>query len=46
MRALWLHYPDDKQARGQSQEYLWGRNLLIAPVYEKGATSRDRAPFS
>jgi alpha-glucosidase (family GH31 glycosyl hydrolase) len=41
MRALWLHYPDDKQARGQSQEYLWGRDLLIAPVYEKGATARD-----
>jgi alpha-glucosidase/alpha-D-xyloside xylohydrolase len=41
MRTLWLHYPDDRQARGQSQEYLWGRNLLIAPVYEKGATSRD-----
>jgi alpha-glucosidase/alpha-D-xyloside xylohydrolase len=41
MRALWLHYPDDKQALGQSQEYLWGRNLLIAPVYKKGATSRD-----
>jgi alpha-glucosidase (family GH31 glycosyl hydrolase) len=31
MRALWLHYPDDKQARGQSQVYLWGRNMLIAP---------------
>lgn len=41
MRALWLHYPDDRQARGQSQEYLWGRDMLIAPVYEKGATSRD-----
>jgi alpha-glucosidase/alpha-D-xyloside xylohydrolase len=41
MRALWLHYPDDKQALGQSQEYLWGRNMLIAPVYEKGATSRE-----
>jgi alpha-glucosidase (family GH31 glycosyl hydrolase) len=41
MRALWLHYPDDKQALGQSQAYLWGRNMLIAPVYEKGATSRD-----
>jgi alpha-glucosidase/alpha-D-xyloside xylohydrolase len=40
MRALWLHYPGDKQARGQSQEYLWGRSLLIAPVYEKGAKSR------
>jgi alpha-glucosidase (family GH31 glycosyl hydrolase) len=41
MRALWLHYPADKQALGQSQEYLWGRNMLIAPVYEKGAMSRD-----
>jgi alpha-glucosidase/alpha-D-xyloside xylohydrolase len=41
MRALWLHYPDDKQARGQSQEYLWGRAMLIAPVYEKGAAARD-----
>jgi alpha-glucosidase/alpha-D-xyloside xylohydrolase len=41
MRALWLHYPDDKRALGQSQEYLWGRNMLVAPVYEKGATSRD-----
>lgn len=40
MRALWLHYPGDKQARGQSQEYLWGRNMLVAPVYEKGAASR------
>jgi alpha-glucosidase/alpha-D-xyloside xylohydrolase len=40
MRALWLHYPGDKQALGQSQEYLWGRHLLIAPVYEKGAPSR------
>jgi alpha-glucosidase (family GH31 glycosyl hydrolase) len=41
MRALWLHYPDDRRALGQSQEYLWGRDMLIAPVYEKGATSRD-----
>jgi alpha-glucosidase (family GH31 glycosyl hydrolase) len=41
MRALWLHFPNDKQALGQSQEYLWGREILIAPVYEKGATTRD-----
>jgi len=40
MRALWLHYPDDPVARGRGNEYLWGRDLLIAPVYEKGATSR------
>jgi alpha-glucosidase (family GH31 glycosyl hydrolase) len=41
MRALWLHYPHDEQAIGQSEEYLWGRDMLIAPVYEKAATSRD-----
>ncbi|HTF28754.1 MAG TPA: TIM-barrel domain-containing protein, partial [Flavitalea sp.] len=41
MRALWLHYPDDEKARGTGNEYLWGRDLLIAPVFEKGATSRN-----
>jgi alpha-glucosidase/alpha-D-xyloside xylohydrolase len=41
MRALWLHYPDDERARGLGDQYLWGRDLLIAPVYEKGATTRD-----
>ncbi|MCP5073623.1 MAG: DUF5110 domain-containing protein, partial [Rhodobacteraceae bacterium] len=41
MRSLWLHYPKDKQARGTGDEYLWGRDMLIAPVYEKGATSRE-----
>ena len=41
MRALWLHYPDDDRARSMGSEYLWGRDLLIAPVFTKGATSRD-----
>ncbi|HEY9426312.1 MAG TPA: TIM-barrel domain-containing protein, partial [Gemmatimonadaceae bacterium] len=41
MRALWLHYPDDEHARAVGNEYLWGRDLLVAPVYTKGATSRD-----
>ena len=41
MRALWLHYPEDTIARGLGSEYLWGRDLLIAPVFEKGATSRS-----
>lgn len=40
MRALWLHYPDDPQAVARSDEYLWGRDILVAPVTEKGATSR------
>ena len=41
MRAMWLHYPDDPRARGLGTQYLWGRDLLIAPVFTKGATSRD-----
>ena len=40
MRALWLHYPEDPIAAGMGSEYLWGRDLLIAPVFEKDATSR------
>jgi alpha-glucosidase (family GH31 glycosyl hydrolase) len=40
MRALWLQYPDDPQAVNLGDEYLWGRDLLIAPVVEKAATSR------
>jgi alpha-glucosidase (family GH31 glycosyl hydrolase) len=40
MRALWLHYPDDDVGKGLGDQYLWGGDLLIAPVYEKGAKSR------
>jgi alpha-glucosidase/alpha-D-xyloside xylohydrolase len=41
MRAMWLHYPDDAGARGIGNQFMWGRDLLIAPVFTKGATSRD-----
>ncbi len=41
MRAMWLEYPNDVHARGLADQYMWGRDLLIAPVYEKGATSRN-----
>src|SRR5215472_4859458 len=41
MRALWLHYPDDSQAIERSDEYMWGRDILVAPVTEKGATERE-----
>ncbi|HEX3358740.1 MAG TPA: TIM-barrel domain-containing protein [Tepidisphaeraceae bacterium] len=40
MRALWLHYPDDEIAMKLGDEYLWGRDLLVAPVVEKGEQSR------
>lgn len=41
MRAMWLHYPDDAVATKTGNQFLWGRDLLIAPVYEKSATSRE-----
>ncbi len=40
MRALWLHYPDDPEATKIGDEYLWGRDILVAPVLEKGAHAR------
>ena len=40
MRALWLHYPDDAQAVRLGDEYLWGRDLLVAPVVARGVKSR------
>ena len=40
MRALWLHYPDDATAVARGDEYLWGTDILVAPVVEKGATTR------
>jgi alpha-glucosidase/alpha-D-xyloside xylohydrolase len=40
MRTLWLHYPDDAQAVSRGDEYLWGRDLLVAPVVAKGVAER------
>ena len=40
MRALWLHHPRDARAVARGDQFLWGRDLLVSPVVEKGATSR------
>jgi hypothetical protein len=40
MRSLWLHYPDDPVAVARGDEYLWGRDMLVAPVTDQGATAR------
>jgi alpha-glucosidase/alpha-D-xyloside xylohydrolase len=37
---MWLHYPNDPIASAIGEQYLWGRDILVAPVVEKGATSR------
>jgi alpha-glucosidase/alpha-D-xyloside xylohydrolase len=41
VRALWLHYPNEAAAVTRGDEYLWGRDILVAPVVEQGATSRS-----
>ncbi|HUF68885.1 MAG TPA: TIM-barrel domain-containing protein [Longimicrobiales bacterium] len=40
MRSLWLHYPDDELAAARGDEYLWGRDILVAPVVEPGVQRR------
>ena len=41
MRQLALAYPDDPAAAGRDDEFLFGPDLLAAPVLEPGATERS-----
>jgi alpha-glucosidase len=36
-RPLFLHYPGDPEARRVQYQYLYGRDLLCAPVVRAGA---------
>lgn len=36
IRHLWLHYPHDRAALALKYQYLFGRDLLVAPVYRRG----------
>lgn len=38
MRALVLNYPDDPHVWDLGTEYLWGDDILVAPVTRRGAT--------
>jgi len=40
MRAMWLQYPEDEKAVGLGNQFMWGADLLIAPVFEKEAKTR------
>jgi alpha-glucosidase/alpha-D-xyloside xylohydrolase len=40
IRAMWLHYADEPAAVERGDQYLWGRDVLVAPVVDKGARSR------
>ncbi len=39
MRPLVLNYPGDPKAWALDHEYLWGDDLLVAPVTREGATA-------
>ncbi len=41
IRALWLEFPNDEQARLIDDSYIWGESFLVAPVYQKQATERQ-----
>lgn len=39
-RALFLHYPDDRETFTIQDQYLYGADLMVAPVIEEGAVTR------
>jgi alpha-glucosidase len=41
MRPLFLDYPDDENVAKMNDEFLFGEDLLVAPVVLQGATTRD-----
>lgn len=40
MRALFMDFPEDRQAATIGDQYMFGPAFLVAPVLEQGATSR------
>lgn len=40
-RPLLIHYPDDRRARRIHDQFMLGENLIMAPIFKEGATSRD-----
>src|SRR4051812_1898357 len=40
MRALFMDFPNDANVADMGDEYMFGPNLLVAPVSEQGATTK------
>lgn len=40
MRAMFLEYPDDPQACKAEHQFMFGEELLVAPVTQKGAKTK------
>jgi len=41
MRALFLEFPDEAPAWEVADEFMFGPDILVAPVTEQGARERD-----
>lgn len=41
VRGLWVDYPKDERARQEDQQWMLGPDVLVAPVVEQGASTRD-----
>ncbi|HUI29948.1 MAG TPA: TIM-barrel domain-containing protein [Candidatus Acidoferrales bacterium] len=41
VRPLYLDFPEDQEAYNISDEFLFGDNLLVAPVVDSGTASRE-----
>lgn len=41
VRGLWVEYPKDERARHEDQQWMLGRDVLVAPVVEQGANTRN-----
>jgi Alpha-glucosidases, family 31 of glycosyl hydrolases len=40
IRAMWLNYPQDARTLLIDDSYMWGDHILVAPMYDKSATTR------
>ena len=41
MRAMFLEFPEDRECRRTDMQFMFGGSLLVAPVVEKGARTRE-----
>lgn len=41
VRPLWLTWPDDPETRAHERDFLFGPDLLVAPVFVEGQTVRS-----
>ena len=41
MRPMFFEYPDDEICYTLEDQYLYGEDILVAPIYEQGAEERQ-----